>query len=60
MICLTIDAASERGAMPGTLSNGVEGNEGFLIDWASGVVSERPSGLRTFELAFYVKRQSAR
>jgi hypothetical protein len=40
---------------PGTSSNDVEGNEGFIIDWASGVVTERPSGLRTFELSFYVR-----
>ena len=45
---------------PGTFSSGVEGNEvegneGFIIDWASGVVTERPNGLRTFELSFYVR-----
>src|SRR3954469_12949875 len=27
---------------PGTFSNDVEGNEGFIVDWASGVVTERP------------------
>ena len=40
---------------PGTFANGVEGNEGFIVDWASGVVTERPSGLRNFELSFYVR-----
>jgi len=40
---------------PGTFSNDVEGNEGFIIDWASGVVTERPNGLRKFELSFYVR-----
>jgi hypothetical protein len=40
---------------PGTFSNGVEGNQGFIIDWASGVVTERPNGLRTFEVSFYVR-----
>jgi len=40
---------------PGTFSNDVEGNEGFIVDWASGVVTERPKGLRTFELSFYVR-----
>ena len=40
---------------PGTFSNNVEGTEGFIIDWASGVVTERPSGLRRFELSFYVR-----
>jgi hypothetical protein len=40
---------------PGTFANGVEGREGFIVDWASGVVTERPSGLRDFELSFYVR-----
>jgi len=40
-------------AGPGTRSNGVEGTEGFIVDWASGPVTDRPNGLRTFELAFY-------
>jgi len=39
---------------PGTFSNGIEGSEGFIVDWASGAVSARPNGLRTFELSFYV------
>jgi hypothetical protein len=40
---------------PGTFVNGVEGKEGFIVDWASGVVAKRASGLRTFELSFYVR-----
>lgn len=40
---------------PGTFANDVEGTEGFIIDWASGAVSDRPNGLRTFELSFYVR-----
>jgi hypothetical protein len=40
---------------PGTFANGVEGTDGFIIDWASGAVSDRPNGLRTFELSFYVR-----
>src|SRR5258705_5260768 len=40
---------------PGTFANGVEGTEGFIIDWASGSVTDRPNGLRTFELSFYVR-----
>jgi len=40
---------------PGTFANGVEGTEGFIIDWASGAVTDRPSGLRTFKLSFYVR-----
>ena len=42
-------------AGPGTFVNGVEGNDGFIIDWASGAVRERPSGLRTYEVSFYVR-----
>lgn len=40
---------------PGTFANDVEGTEGFIIDWASGAVRDRPNGLRTFELSFYVR-----
>ena len=38
---------------PGTFVNGVEGTEGFIIDWTSGPVAARPSGLRRFEVLFY-------
>ncbi|MGC4084452.1 MAG: hypothetical protein QM736_20635 [Vicinamibacterales bacterium] len=44
---------------PGTFVNDVEGTEGFIIDWTSGVVSNRPNRLRTFELSFYVKEPRA-
>jgi hypothetical protein len=27
--------------------------DGFIIDWASGVVAERPSGLQRYEVAFF-------
>lgn len=40
---------------PGTFANGVEGTDGFIVDWASGAVTDRPNGLRTFEVSFYVK-----
>ena len=39
----------------GTFGNGIEGTEGFIVDWASAAVSDRPNGLRTFELSFYVR-----
>src|SRR5262245_13570450 len=29
----------------GGIANCVEGTEGFIVDWSSGAVSERPSGL---------------
>ena len=41
-------------AGPGTFVNGVEGTEGFIIDWSSGPVAARPSGLRRYEVLFYV------
>jgi len=40
---------------PGTFTNDVEGTDGFIIDWASGAVPERPDGLHTFEVSFYVR-----
>jgi hypothetical protein len=40
---------------PGTFSNDVEGHEGFIVDWASGMMIERPNGLRTFGVSFYVR-----
>jgi hypothetical protein len=40
---------------PGTSANGVEGNQGFIVEWASGAVTDVPNGLRTFELSFYVR-----
>lgn len=40
---------------PGTFVNDVEATEGFIVDWTSGVVTDRPNLLRNFELAFYVK-----
>jgi hypothetical protein len=40
---------------PGTFANGVEGTEGFIVEWASGAVTDRPNELRTFEVSFYVR-----
>lgn len=42
-------------AGPGTAVNGVEGTDGFIIDWGSGTVAERPRGLDAYEVSFYVK-----
>lgn len=41
-------------AGPGTFVNEVEGTRGFIIDWPAGIVVERPSGLRRYEVMFYV------
>ena len=45
---------------PGTRVNGVEGKEGFIVDWASGVVTERPNASRAFEVSFYVRYANRR
>lgn len=46
-------------AGPGTYVNGIEGTEGFIIDWARGVVAKRPDGLRHYEVSFYAERLQA-
>ncbi len=42
-------------AGPGTGVNGVEQLDGFVADWRSGAVGERPAGLQRYEASFYVK-----
>ena len=42
-------------AGPGTWSNGVEGREGFIINWSKGIVAERPTGLQHYKVSFYSK-----
>lgn len=48
-------------AGPGTMSciRGVcaEGAEGFIIDWAAGVIAQRPTGLRRYTVSFYTEQQ---
>jgi hypothetical protein len=41
-------------AGPATFVNDVEGTEGFIVDWSSDPVAARPSGLRRYEVLFYV------
>lgn len=43
---------------PGTFVNGVEGSEGFIIDWKSGIVAQRPDGIRRYEVRFFVNASS--
>lgn len=38
----------------GGRANCVEGTQGFIIDWPSGAVAERPGGLQRYEISFYV------
>ena len=37
----------------GGIANSVEFTEGFIVDWPSGVVTDRPNGLHRYEVAFY-------
>jgi hypothetical protein len=45
-------------AGPGTFVDEVEGTQGFIIDWASGIVP-RPDGSRRYEVRFYVHGSSS-
>jgi hypothetical protein len=40
-------------AGPGTFLNEVEGTEGFIIDWSSGIITQRPTGLHRYEVSFH-------
>jgi hypothetical protein len=37
----------------------MEGGEGFIVDWSTGAVDQRPQGLRRYEVRFYVLRARA-
>jgi hypothetical protein len=37
----------------GAVVNGVEQKGGFIIDWSSGPIAKRPSGLATYQVSFY-------
>jgi hypothetical protein len=40
-------------AGPGTSADGVEGTEGFIINWRAGVVQQLPAGLQHYRVSFY-------
>lgn len=42
-------------AGPGTYANGVEGTNGFIIDWPAGIARDRLHGLARYEVKFYVR-----
>ena len=44
---------------PGTKMNGVEGMDGFIVDWRSGAVEPPVTALRQFEISFYADRNSS-
>ena len=44
---------------PGTSMNGVEGMDGFIVDWRSGAVEPPVTALRQFEISFYADRNSS-
>jgi hypothetical protein len=39
----------------GTFMGGIEANDGFIVDWSAGTVTDRPTGLREYEVSFYVR-----
>jgi hypothetical protein len=47
-------------AGPGVQANGVEENQGFIIDWSSGVVAAQPSVGNRYEVSFFVKYPNRR
>lgn len=53
------DAAIEQfhvWAGPGTRMNGIEGTEGFIVEWSSAVSPEQVTSLQRYQLSFYVKQ----
>ncbi|MCB1021896.1 MAG: hypothetical protein KDC27_18330, partial [Acidobacteria bacterium] len=42
----------------GVRVDGVEQEEGFIINWRDGAVSDRPAGLAQYEVLFYVESKS--
>ena len=44
---------------PGTKMGGVEGTEGFIVDWRSGAVEPTVGNLRQFEISFYADDNSS-
>jgi hypothetical protein len=45
---------------PGTFVNGVEGLDGFIVDWRAGSVEPPIESLQQFEISFYVDGDSAK
>jgi len=46
---------SGQGTYSGPPGQGTEGTQGFIIDWPAGIVEQRPSQVRRYELRFYVE-----
>jgi hypothetical protein len=44
---------------PGTRMNGVEGMDGFIVDWRSGAVEPPVTNLQQFEISFYADENSS-
>jgi hypothetical protein len=47
-------------AGPGVQANGVDENQGFIIDWSSGAVAEQPTVGSRYEVSFFVKHPNRR
>ena len=48
-----------KGRYSGPPGRTTEATQGFIIDWQAGVVDQRPSQLRRYEISFYATRQTA-
>jgi len=44
-----------QGTYSGAPGQETEGKDGFIVDWRSGIIDDRPDGLRRYELRFYVR-----
>lgn len=47
-----------RGTYSGPPDQTTEGTEGFIADWKSGVVDQRPENLRRYEVRFFASRRA--
>ena len=48
-----------RGTYSGSPDRQNEGTQGFIVDWPAGIIDQRPSQLRRYELRFYVEPKRA-
>jgi hypothetical protein len=44
---------SGKGTYSGSPGQEHEGTDGFIVDWRAGIVEQRPSQLRRYEISFY-------
>jgi hypothetical protein len=49
---------SGQGTYSGPPGQGTEATQGFIIDWQAGIVDQRPSQLRRYEISFYAEKRT--